>query len=195
MTCTLPVRAVDPAPRETRRRRAGRRRGRLSHGNRLGALQAALRRIDSRWELSQSPLAQYQDLQDLGRTTFAHRAFPEGWAVQAVLRRACSRVAGAVEPRKGEFLQRWVAGESIDGIAASARLSRNRVSRRWRPHVLAAVDAEIASLLRVLRAGGRGVLEAVKARPHTSVAVGTGTHANGAGRAVAAPAGRTLCTD
>ena len=54
-----------------------------------------------------------------GGTHFAGRAFPEGWAVQAVLRLACARVAGALEPRKGEFLQRWVAGESIAGIAVS----------------------------------------------------------------------------
>ena len=99
----------------------------------------------------------------MGRTQFAGRAFPEGWAVQAVLRLACARVAGALEPRKGEFLQRWVAGESIAGIAVSTRMSRSHLSRRWRPQVLAAVDAEVANLLRELRAtGGRLVHEAVE---------------------------------
>ena len=71
MPRTPPARVVDPPSRETERRRAGTRRGRLSRANRLRALQAALRRIDSAWELSQSPLAQYRDLQDLGRTAFA----------------------------------------------------------------------------------------------------------------------------
>ena len=167
-----PARVVDPPPREMERRRDGSRRGRLSRANRLRALQTALRRIDSAWELSQSPLAHYRDLQDLGRTTFADRAFPEGWAVQAVLRLACVRVAGALEPRKGEFLQRWVAGESIAGIAAAAGLSRSHVSRRWRPQVLAAVDAEIANLCRALRAGEPGVRAAVTARPRRSAPVG-----------------------
>lgn len=71
--------------------------------------------------------------------------------VQAVLRLARARVARALEPRKGEFLRRWVAGESITGIAASAGVSRSHLSRRWRPHVLEAVDAEIANLRRDLR--------------------------------------------
>ena len=39
-----------------------------------------------------------------------------------MLHLACARVAGALEPRKGEFLARWVAGESIAGIAAPAAL-------------------------------------------------------------------------
>ena len=182
MPRTLPARVVAPPPRETERRRAGSRRGRLSRANRMRALQEAIRRIDSAWELSQSPLAQYRDLQDLGRTAFAQRAFPEGWAVQAVLRLACARVAGALEPRKGEFLARWVAGESIAGIAAAVGLSRSHVSRRWRPQVLAAVDAEIANLCRALRAGERGVREALGARPPSSGAVGAGTRARRTGR-------------
>ena len=186
MPRTLPARVVDPPPRETEHRRAGSRRGRLSRAKRLRALQAALRRIDSAWELSQSPLAQYRDLQDLGRSAFAQRAFPEGWAVQAVLRLACARVAGALEPRQGEFLRRWVAGESIAGIAAAAGLSRSHVSRRWRPQVLAAVDAEIANLCRALRAGERGVREALAARPPSSGAAGAG--ARRAGHAARAPA-------
>ena len=142
------------APPDTPQPRAGARRGRLSRANRLRALQAALRRIDSAWELSQSPMAQYRDLQELGRTRFGQQAFPEGWAVQAVLRLACARVERALEPRKGDFLRRWVAGESIAGIAASAGMSRSYLSRRWRPEVLAAIDAEVANLLRELRAGG-----------------------------------------
>ena len=168
MTEALAHRDVLPASRRDRRqpddgRAPGTRRGRLPRKNRLQALQAALRRINSAWELSQSPLAQYRDLQELGRTQFASRAFPEGWAVQAVLRLACARVAGALEPRKGEFLRRWVAGESITGIAASAGMSRSHLSRRWRPQVLAAVDAEIANLLRELRTtGGRLVHEVVE---------------------------------
>lgn len=52
---TLPARVIDPPSRETERRRAGSRRGRLSCANRLRALQAALRRIDSARVLSQSP--------------------------------------------------------------------------------------------------------------------------------------------
>ena len=106
---------------------------------------------------------------------FAGRAFPEGWAVQAVLRLACARVAGALEPRKGEFLQRWVAGESIAGIAASTRMSRSHLSRRWRPQVLAAVDAEVANLLRELRTtGGRLVHEAIKSGQRPPPASSTG---------------------
>ncbi len=141
----------------------GARRGRHSRESRLRSLQAALRKINSAWDLSQSPLAKYRDLQALGRTQFAGRAFPEGWALQAVLRLACTRVVGALEPRKGEFLERWVAGESIAGIAASVGLSRSHLSRRWRPQVLAAVDAEIANLRRELRTtGGRLVHEATE---------------------------------
>lgn len=184
----LPARVVDPPPHESERRRAGPRRGRLSRANRLRALQAALRRIDSAWELSQSPLAQYRDLQDLGRTAFAQRAFPDGWAVQAVLRLACARVAGALEPRKGEFLERWVAGESIAGIAASGGLSRSHVSRRWRPQVLAAVDAEIANLCRALRAGERGVREALGVRPPPSGTTGTEIRTRNSGRPTRASA-------
>ncbi|MCY4113130.1 MAG: hypothetical protein OXG33_04205 [Chloroflexi bacterium] len=75
-----------------------------------------------------------------------------------MLRLACTRVANALDPRKGEFLQRWVAGESIARIAASAGMGRRHLSRRWRPQVLAALDAEIANLLRELRATG-GQLE------------------------------------
>ncbi len=113
-----------------RQRPAGARRGRLFREAWLRALQAALRCIDSAWELSQSPLAKYRDLQALGRRRYARRALPEGWAVQAVLRLACARVTGALEPRQGEFLRRWVAGESIAGIAASAGMSRSHLSRR-----------------------------------------------------------------
>ena len=108
--------------------------------------------------------------------------------MQAVLRLACARVAGALEPRKGEFLERWVAGESIAGIAASGGLSRSHVSRRWRPQVLAAVDAEIANLCRALRAGERGVREALGARPTSSGAAGAGIRARRGGRPVSAPA-------
>ncbi|MCY3913498.1 MAG: hypothetical protein OXG43_09650 [Chloroflexi bacterium] len=159
MTQSLPFRDCDSVsrrnlPHPKSGQPPGTRRGRHSRASRLRALQAALRKINSAWELSQSPLAKYRDLQALGRTQFADRAFPEGWAVQAVLRLACARVASALDPRKGEFLQRWVAGESIAGIAASAGLSRSHVSRRWRPQVLAALDAEIANLLRELRAAG-----------------------------------------
>ena len=83
--------------------------------------------------------------------------------MQAVLRVACARVERALEPRKGEFLRRWVAGESIAGIAASAGMSRSHLSRRWRPQVLAAIDAEIANLRRELRTtGGRLVHEATE---------------------------------
>ena len=159
MTRSLPFRdgeslsRQNPTPPKSGRS-PGTRRGRHSRRSRLRTLQAALRKINSAWELSQSPLAKYRDLQALGRTQFADRAFPEGWAVQAVLRLACTRVAGALDPRKGEFLQRWVAGESIAGIAASTGMSRSHVSRRWRPQVLAALDAEIANLLRELRAAG-----------------------------------------
>lgn len=84
-------------------------------------------------------------------------------------------MAGALEPRKGEFLLRWVAGESIAGIAAAAGLSRSHVSRRWRPQVLAAVDADIANLRRALRAGEHGVREALGARPPSAGAAGAGT--------------------
>ena len=154
MTHTPPPRVGAASSRTARHRPAGSRRGRLSREARLQALQAALRRIDSAWELSQSPLAQYRDLQALGRRHFARRAFPEGWAVQAVLRLACARVVGALEPRQGEFLRHWVAGESIAGIAAATGMSRSHLSRRWRPQVLAAVDAEVANLLRDLRSDG-----------------------------------------
>jgi len=159
MTQDTPSRDGDSASRRNSRqpksdRQPATRRGRHSRESRLRTLQAALRKINSAWELSQSPLAKYRDLQALGRTQFADRAFPEGWAVQAVLRLACTRVVGALDPRKGEFLQRWVAGESITGIAASAGMSRSHLSRRWRPQVLAAIDAEIANLLRELRAAG-----------------------------------------
>ncbi len=171
MTRSLPFRDGDSVSRRDRRqlnggRPPGTRRGRHSRQSRLRALQAALRKINSAWELSQSPLAKYRDLQALGRMQFADRAFPEGWAVQAVLRLACTRVAGALEPRKGEFLQRWVAGESIAGIAASAGMSRSHLSRRWRPQVLAAIDAEIANLLRELRAGGGRRLQEMIASGH-----------------------------
>ncbi len=161
MTRLLPSRDSNSVIRgdsrqENSDRPPGTRRGRHSRESRLRTLQAALRKINSAWELSQSPLAKYRDLQALGRTQFADRAFPEGWAVQAVLRLACTRVAGALDPRKGEFLQRWVAGQSIASIAASTGMSRSHVSRRWRPQVLSALDAEIANLLRELRAtGGR----------------------------------------
>ncbi len=74
--------------------------------------------------------------------------------MQAVLRLACARVSGALEPRQCESLRRWMAGESIAGIAASAGMSRSHLSRRWRPKVLAAVDAEIANLRRNLRGDG-----------------------------------------
>lgn len=171
----------------------GTRRGRLSRGSRLRALQAALRRINSAWELSQSPLAQYRDLQEFGRTRFARQAFPEGWAVQAVLRLACARVEHALEPRKGEFLRRWVAGESIAGIAASAGMSRSHLSRRWRPEVLAAIDAEIANLRRELRAsGGRLVHEAAASSQGPSPADGASTVVGRkARRGARARAGRT----
>ena len=161
MSRSQPFRDCDSTSRRSPRRpKHGRppatRRGRHSRESRLRALQAALRKINSAWELSNSPLAKYRGLQALGRTQFADRAFPEGWAVQAVLRLACTRVVGALDPRMGEFLQRWVAGESITSIAASAGMSRSHLSRRWRPQVLAAIDAEIANLLRELRAeGGR----------------------------------------
>ena len=90
-----------------------------------------------------------------------------------MLRLACTRVVGALEPRKGEFLERWVAGESIAGIAASVGLSRSHLSRRWRPQVLAAVDAEIANLRRELRAtGGRLVHEAIESSQGPSPADG-----------------------
>ena len=146
MTRSLPSRDGESVSRQNPSqpkigRSPGTRRGRHSRRSRLRSLQAALRKINSAWELSQSPLAKYRDLQALGRTQFADRAFPEGWAVQAVLRLACTRVAGALDPRKGEFLQRWVAGESIASIAASTGMSRSHVSRRWRPQVLAALDA------------------------------------------------------
>ena len=101
-----------------------------------------------------------------------------------MLRLACARVAGALEPRKGEFLERWVAGESIAGIAASGGLSRSHVSRRWRPQVLAAVDAEIANLCRALRAGERGVRDALGARPPPSGAAGTEVRTRRSGRPV-----------
>ncbi|MCY4114505.1 MAG: hypothetical protein OXG33_11305 [Chloroflexi bacterium] len=161
MTRSLPTRDCNVVTRGNSRqpksdRPLATRRGRHSRESRLRTLQAALRKINSAWELSQSPLAKYRDLQALGQTQFADRAFPEGWAVQAVLRLACARVAGALDPRKGEFLQRWVAGESIARIAASTGMSRSHLSRRWRPQVLAAIDAEVANLLRELRAtGGR----------------------------------------
>lgn len=159
MTRSLPSRDDESVSRQNppppkSGRSPGNRRGRHSRESRLRTLQAALRKINSAWELSQSPLSKYRDLQALGQTQFADRAFPEGWAVQAVLRLACARVAGALDPRKGEFLQRWVAGESIASIAASTGMSRSHVSRRWRPQVLAALDAEIANLLRELRAAG-----------------------------------------
>ena len=128
-------------------------RGRHSRESRLRVMPEALCRINSAWEISQSPLAQYRDLQSLGRTQFAGRAFPEGWSVQAVLCLVCALVAGASEPRKGEFLRRWVGGESLASIAATAGMSRSHLSRRWRPQVLAAIDVEIANLLHVT--GGR----------------------------------------
>lgn len=157
MSRSQPFRDGDSASRQNPRRpKHGRppatRRGRCSRESRLRALRAALRKINSAWELSHSPLAKYRDLQALGRTQFADRALPEGWAVQAALRLACTRVAGALDPRKGELLQRWVAGQSIASIAASTGMSRSHVSRRWRPQVLAAIDAEIAILRRKLRA-------------------------------------------
>ena len=96
-----------------------------------------------------------------------------------MLRLACARVAGALEPRKGEFLERWVAGESIAGIAASAGMSRSHLSRRWRPQVLAAVDAEIGNLLRELRSGsGRLVHEAVETGPR-DLPAGGAAHESG----------------
>ena len=180
MAEALPLRDGLPASRQGRRQpdsgqAPSTRRGRLSREGRLHALQAALRRINSAWELSQSPLAQYRDLQEFGRTRFARQAFPEGWAVQTVLRLACARVERALEPRKGEFLRRWVAGESIASIAASAGMSRSHLSRRWRPQVLAAIDAEIAHLLRELRAGGgRLVHELVESGQGHPSADGTG---------------------
>ena len=182
MTRSLPTRDSDSVSRRNPPQpKSGRppatRRGRHSRESRLRALQAALRKINSAWELSQSPLAKYRDLQALGRTQFADRAFPEGWAVQAVLRLACARVAGALDPHKGEFLQRWVAGESIAGIAASAGMSRSHLSRRWRPQVLAALDAEIGNLLRELcAAGGRlehEALESSQGSPSADGAVTT----------------------
>ena len=178
MTQALPTLDGDSATRRAGRQRDGgraaaTRRGRLSRQSRLRALQAALRRINSAWELSHSPLAQYRDLQEFGRTRFARQAFSEGWAVQAVLRVACARVERALEPRKGEFLRRWVGGESIAGIAASVGLSRSYLSRRWRPQVLAAVDAEIANLRRELRStGGRLVHEAAASSQGPSPADG-----------------------
>ena len=193
MTRVLDQRVGVPASRRGRRqpdggRPPGTRRGRHSRESRLRALQVALRRINSAWELSQSPLAHYRDLQELGRTQFAGRAFPEGWAVQAVLRLACTRVASALEPRKGEFLRRWVAGESIAGIAASAGMSRSHLSRRWRPEVLAAVDAEIANLLRELRSGsGRSVHEAVASGPRHLPAGGAAHESGLQARATSRP--------
>lgn len=70
-----------------------------------------------------------------------------------VLRLVCARVAGTPEPRKGEFFRRWVGGESFASIAATSGMSRSHLSRRWRPRVLAAIDVEIANLLRAT--GGR----------------------------------------
>ena len=193
MAEVLPIRDGDPSSREGRHRRTRRRppatrRGRLPRDSRLRALQAALRQINSAWELSQSPLAQYRDLQQLGRTRFPRQAFPEGWAVQAVLRAACARVERALDPRKGEFLRRWVAGESIAGIGASAGMSRSHLSRRWRPQVLAAIDAEISNLLRELRTtGGRLVHEASESSQGPSLADGAsplvGQNAGGGARA------------
>ena len=157
MSRSQPFREGDSASRRSPRRpKHGRppatHRGRHSRESRLRALQAALHQISSAWELSHSPLAKYRDLQSLSRTQFADRAFPEGWAVQEVLRLACTRVADALDPRKGEFLHRWVPGESIARIAASAGMSRSHLSRRWRPQVLEAIDVEIANLVRELRA-------------------------------------------
>ena len=100
MPGALPARVVDLPPSETERRRAGSRRGRLPRANGLRALQAALSRIDSVWELSQSPLAQYRDLQDLGQSAFAQRALPEGWAVQVVQRLACARWPARSNPAR-----------------------------------------------------------------------------------------------
>ena len=174
-------------------RAPGIRRGRLSRQSRLRALQAALRRINSAWELSQSPLAQYRDLQEFGRTRFPQQAFPEGWAVQAVLRLACTRVERALETRKGEFLRRWVGGESIASIAASVGMSRSHLSRRWRPQVFAAIDAEIANLRRELRTtGGRLVDEAARSSQGPSPADGASPLAGRkAERGARARAGRT----
>ena len=75
-----------------------------------------------------------------------------------MLRLVCARVSGALEPRKGEFLRRWVAGDSIASIAAAAGISRSHLSQRWRPQAQAAIDAELATLMRRLRAT-RGRLE------------------------------------
>ena len=143
--------------------------------------------MDSAWELSQSPLAQYRDLQALGQRRFARRAFLEGWTLQAVLRLAWARVAGALEPRKGGFLRRCVAGKSIAGIAASAGMSRSHLSRRWRPQVLEAVDAAISNLRRDLRGAGAEMPRAPDdAEPagglsHASVASTAARHGRGSG--------------
>ena len=72
---------------------------------------------------------------------------------------------------------RKLAGESIAGIAVSTGMSRSHLSRRWRPQVLAAVDAEIANLLRELRTtGGRLVHAAIESCQGPPPADGAGPY-------------------
>ena len=61
-----------------------------------------------------------------------------GLIVHAPLPLAAARVATPLEPRKGEFLPRWVAGEPTAGITAPTAMSRSHLPWRGPSQVLAA---------------------------------------------------------
>ena len=120
----------------------------MTREERVKALQHALLHVDSAWALCQSPLIHHRAVMRLAQRRFRDRAFPEGWALQRVLRVVAHRVEAALDARRADFLRRCLAGESISAIARAYGygMSRSYLSRRWRREVMLAIDAEFAAL-------------------------------------------------
>jgi len=127
----------------------------------------ALRNLDDRIVLAESPLGQLRGVTALAEARFGEHCWPEGLAARELLLRAVETVDGrlrgdAEADNLRALLRSVVGGETVAQLARRMGLRRETVHRRiWSP-VCALVLDEFQRLEREAAAGGAAVEEAAR---------------------------------
>jgi hypothetical protein len=151
-------RNADPAWREKEgkkqsERRSGEKQRRNGNGNdielRVGQLLRSINDVDV---LEGSPLARHKVVAALADSEFRGRAHPRGRSLQKLIRLAAKRAAedasGPNTQRLRVFVERYAAGHAVAAIAREIGLSREQVTRSYRPKAVQLIAARLATLFR-----------------------------------------------
>jgi hypothetical protein len=117
---------------------------------------AALRRAADLFALEESPLAEEAYIRDLARERFPRKALMHGHAVRAALVAAAMEGAAEMDGRFRAFCVAYASGTPISVAASQLGMTREHLTRCWRPRAVRLITAQLRATLGPAHMGSAG---------------------------------------